>query len=259
MPKLKPESLFPPSILPPEFQISLAGEIKEKLARAKDQLPAEPMYYEPANFAERIMLKMLGKSTTEALPKAPLLFLQRGKRNYQGAVNRPFKFSVTGGEDSREEFSEGPFPSSFAAAMAYLHQECDGIQAMRFDIEAANDLGVHTTAEFGDSLRGFANQISLFAKTTPLGTTPQAIIETVAKRQVEMYQTNLTSNKTISVEDAQDLSNGTIYSSVSPRVKKIYEQEDGFRAVLHGQRLLSRLLLFSWEEPDSGKLLVSPE
>lgn len=191
MPKLKPESLFPSSILPPDFQISLAGEIKEKLARAKDQLPAEPMYYEPANFAERIMLKMLGGNKTKMDSKSPLLFLQRGRENYQGAVNRPFNFSVTGDEDSREEFSEGPFPASFAAAMAYLHQECDGIQTMRFDAEAANDLGVNTTASFGDGLRGFANQISLFAKTSPFGATPQDIIATVAECQATMYQANL--------------------------------------------------------------------
>lgn len=173
MPKLKPESLFPPSILPPEFQLSLTDEIKQKLELAKNQLPVESVYYPPADLAEKNMLKILRTNNPNRSQVGSLLFLHRGRENYATAINHPFNFSATGNDEASCAFIEGPFSPALAAAMAYLHQECDGIQAMRFDPDAANDLGVNTIVSFGDGLRGFLNQISVFARTTPFGVNPR--------------------------------------------------------------------------------------
>lgn len=257
MPKLKPESLFPPSILPPEFQLSLTDEIKQKLELAKNQLPVESVYYPPADLAEKNMLKILIADRPNNSQAGPLLFLRRGRENYADAINHPFDFSAIGNQDTNKTFTEGPFPPALAAAMAYLHQECDGIQAMRFNAEAANDLGVNTTASFGDGLRGFLNQISVFARTTPFGVNSQNLISTVAERQAKMYAMNLAANKQAAALVSMNRQSSKY--DAADRLRIINEQQDYLHAIMHGQRLLSSLLLFPWEEPDSGKLLVSPE
>lgn len=141
--------------------------------------------------------------------------------------------------------------------MAYLHQECDGLDGLRYDTGAAEDLGVHAVASFEDKLRGFANQVSLLAKTMPFGANAQSLISTVVDRQTAMYQANIASHGGTEPVNLPALPSQSPPRWESDRLRIIQEQEDGLQAVRHGKLLLSALLLFPWAGLDTERLLNS--
>lgn len=241
---LKPEGLFPTSILPKEVQESLAAEIRQKLDRTLEDVPAEQVYHPPPNFAAKTMLKLLGQKKSAKPPTTPLLYLRRGRQTYDGAINVPFDYTVVNEGNTAEEYTEGPFPPALAAAMAYLYQECSGIQSQAYNPEVASELGVNYSRSLAEGMIHFANQISLLAKTAPYAPNVSGLISTVVDRQTQMYQMNLDADW--AQLEATGRNSDSSDSLACLKTERIKVTEDHLAAVRYGERLLTDLVAFPW-------------